>query len=69
MSYHIKNTADFVDKVSGLTISEDECLVSYDVTALFTNTPVNDTVNIIGGMLERENQPVVAYQPDPRGYN
>ena len=49
-----KNTADLVDKVGWLTISEDECLVSYDVTALFTNTPVNDSVNIIRGMLKRD---------------
>ena len=34
--YHLKNSQDMVNKLKDLRISEEECLVSYDVTALFT---------------------------------
>ena len=30
-----------------LTLSPGEIMVSYDVTALFTNTPISDTLRII----------------------
>ena len=32
----IKNTLDFADKLNDQTIEEDEIVVSYDVTSLFT---------------------------------
>ncbi|XP_072042470.1 uncharacterized protein [Amphiura filiformis] len=48
---HLKNSADLVDKLSGVFVGEDECLVSYDVTALFTSVPVDESVNIIHDLL------------------
>ncbi|XP_072025128.1 uncharacterized protein [Amphiura filiformis] len=48
---HLKNSANLVDKLSGVIVGEDECLVSYDVTALFTSVPVVESVNIIHDLL------------------
>ena len=38
--HHIKNSADFVGKMKDKPIPDDEELISYDVTALFTSVPV-----------------------------
>ena len=52
--HHIKNSKDLVTKLEDFTLSEDEELVSYDVTALFTCTPVNETINIIEERLHND---------------
>ena len=48
---HLKNSADLVDKLSNIHINDDECLVSYDVTALFTSVPVDESIRIINDLL------------------
>ena len=48
------NSKDLVTKLQDFTLSEDEELVSYDVTALFTCTPVNETINIIEERLQND---------------
>ncbi|XP_072023340.1 uncharacterized protein [Amphiura filiformis] len=52
--YHIKNTLDFVNKIGALKLSDDEELVSYDVTALFTSVPVEEALDIIQPRLEND---------------
>ena len=37
----------FSEEIRNSPIGEDDILVSYDVTALFTNVPLNDTINIL----------------------
>ena len=51
---HIKNSADLVDKISQLTLDDDECLVSFDVSALFTSIPVDEALRIIQALLEND---------------
>ena len=34
--HHVKNTADFVQQLKGITLQANEAIVSYDVSALFT---------------------------------
>ncbi len=51
---HLKNIADLVNKLSNVKVSEDECLVSYDVTALFTSVPVDECVNVIHNLLAND---------------
>ena len=51
---HIKNSADLVNKISKLTLEEDECLVLFDVSALFTSIPVDDALRIIQALLEND---------------
>jgi len=43
----IKDTFDFVNRVSKITNNNDQCMVSFDVESLFTNIPTIETINII----------------------
>ena len=43
----IKNTADFVQQLKGITLKANESIVSYDVSALFTSVPIDHAINII----------------------
>ena len=47
--YTVTDAFDFADEVRNLSVNEDDILVSrsYDVTALFTNVPLNETINIL----------------------
>jgi len=42
----IKDTYDFVNKVSRLNLGEDKYIVSFDVESLFTNIPTIETIEI-----------------------
>jgi hypothetical protein len=46
-SYMLKDTYDFVNKVSRLNWKSDRYLVSFDVESLFTNVPTTETIDII----------------------
>ena len=52
--HHIKNTHSFVDQIRDLVLREDESLISFDVTALFTSIPVKDTLKVIKQSLEND---------------
>ena len=43
----VKDSADLVQKFSAMSIQEDEGLVSFDVSALFTSIPVDTALDII----------------------
>ena len=45
--HHIKNTCDFVQHMKGITLQANECITSYDVSALFTSVPIDPAINII----------------------
>ena len=45
--YTITSAFDLVDEILNLSINEDDILVSYDVTALFTNVPFDETMSIL----------------------
>ena len=46
-AYTVDSTKDFVTKIRGKTISGDDELVSFDVVSLFTNVPLNFTIQLI----------------------
>ena len=52
--YHIQSTGNFVSRAKGLTLQLGECLTSYDVTSLFTSVPIDPALNIIKGLLEKD---------------
>ena len=45
--YTITDAFRFSEEIRAMSIHEDDVLVSYDVTALFTNVPLNETINIL----------------------
>ena len=45
--YTINNTKDFVDRLRSATIAPDCIMVSFDVESLFTNVPLDYTINYI----------------------
>ena len=45
--YRKTQSLDFTDKLNDQTIEEDEIVVSYDVTSLFTEIPLDETINHI----------------------
>ena len=45
--YSIKTTTDFAERLSNRTVDDDEVLVSYDVSSLFTEVPLDETIDYI----------------------
>jgi hypothetical protein len=43
----LKDTYDFVNKVSDLDVKVDNYMVSFDVESLFTNVPTSETIELI----------------------
>ena len=43
----LKDTFDFVNKVSKLNTNSDKYMISFDVESLFTNVPTTETIEII----------------------
>ena len=50
--HHINSTQGFVEQVKHITLGPGECLISYDVSALFTSVQVDPALNIIRDLLE-----------------
>lgn len=46
-NYTITNTLDFINRIKGLSIREDEKMVSFDVSSLFSNVPLDFTIDLI----------------------
>ena len=46
-SHHVHNTRDFIDHIKDVRLRQGECIISYDVTALFTSVPIQLVLNII----------------------
>jgi len=45
--HHVKNSRDLAEFMKDFTIAEDEEFVLHDVVALFTNTPIPETLQYI----------------------
>ena len=52
--HHVHNNKDFLDSTKNIKIEDDECIMSYDVTALFTSIPIDTTISIIRKQLEED---------------
>ena len=51
---HVQNSKDFAEAVLGLTIQDGDIFNSHDVVSLFTNTPIDDTIEIIRKRLSED---------------
>ena len=52
--YHDNNCKQFADEIRNTKIEEGECIISFDVTALFTSIAVASALDIIREMLEQD---------------
>ena len=50
--YTITDAFEFADEIRSIPMNDEDILVSYDVTALFTDVPLSETINIRPGLLE-----------------
>ena len=50
----MKNSRHFVQVMADLRLEVDEVLVSFDVSSLFTNDPVNEAVQVIRARLRQD---------------
>ena len=46
-AHHVHNTRDFVEQIKEVKLKPGECIISYDVQALFTSVPINPVLDII----------------------
>ena len=54
--HHVKNTQDFIDNIKGIHLGEDQCMMSYNVKALFTSVPTTKAIIIIKQLLEEDQE-------------
>ena len=52
--YHVQNTQDFIQQIKDIKLQEDQCMVSFDVKALFTSVPIKPAINTIKKLLEED---------------
>jgi hypothetical protein len=46
-AYALKDTFDFINKIAKIKLEKDDYIISFDVESLFTNVPINETLEII----------------------
>ena len=52
--YHVNNNQDLLEELRSLKLEEDECLMSFDVKALFTSVPIQPAIQVIQKLLEED---------------
>ncbi|XP_072020328.1 uncharacterized protein [Amphiura filiformis] len=53
--HHVKNSQQLAEDLSKVVIEEEDILNSHDVVSLFTNTPIDQVLEIVRNRLEKEN--------------
>ena len=54
--HHVHNTRDFVEQLKEVRLKQGECIISYDVAALFTSVPIQPVINIIQQRLAKDTE-------------
>ena len=52
--HHVQNNKDFLESIRNIKLQPDECIMSYDVSALFTSIPIDPAIKIIQKYLEND---------------
>ena len=52
--YHMHSNQDLIEDLRSLKLGKDECLMSFDVKALFTSVPIQPAINVIQKLLEED---------------
>ena len=53
-SHHINNSKHLANEMASIMMEQDDMFLSHDVLSLFTNTPINETLDIIKKQLEAD---------------
>ena len=53
----MESTNDFISKLNQFQLSSNHKLVSFDVTSLFTNVPLSETIRLIADTIYTEENP------------
>ena len=62
---HVLNSKHFVGMMKDARMEAEEALVSFDVTLLFTNVPIDEAVDVIHRKLTKEEEDLVEQTPLP----
>ena len=54
--HHVNNSMEFADDIKKIKLEEGECIISYDVSALFTLIPVQSTIEVTKKKLEQDTE-------------
>ena len=54
--HHVQNTRDFVEQIKETRLKQGECIISYDVVALFTSMSIQPVINIIKQRLAKDTE-------------
>ena len=54
--HHVMNNLDFLESIRGIQLQPEECMLSYDVEALFTSVPIESAISIIKKHLEEDKE-------------
>ena len=52
--HHVVNTSDFVQHLNGIRLQQEECIISYDVKAIFTSVPIQPAIDTIRTKLSQD---------------
>ena len=52
--YHVHNNQDLLEDLRSIKLGKEECLMSFDVKALFTSVPIEPAIRIIKRLLEED---------------
>ena len=52
--YHVQNNKDFLENIKDMKLQPDECIMSFDVCALFTSIPIETAIVTIKKHLEED---------------
>ena len=54
--YQVQNSRDFIQQIKDIKLKEDQCIMSYDVKALFTSVPIQPAIDVIKERLEEDGE-------------
>jgi hypothetical protein len=52
MEYHIKNSADFIQRLKCTTAKQTDILISFNVVSLFSKVPLKETLQLLEQQFE-----------------
>ena len=52
--HHVQSNKEFLDSIKDIKIKPEECIMSYDVSALFISIPIEPAINIIEKHLKED---------------